>query len=111
MVWLSLGTSTKVKDLVLYIVYFTSFVNNIVLLQIKPKENDNKQLFSLQEENVGLKKKIQTLEHDLQSAHKLHHSTKNQLEGELLDLKKKLRDTEAKYSNLAATPPKVSLYK
>lgn len=73
---------------------------------IKPKEHDNKQLFSLQEENVGLKKKIQTLEHELQSSHKLHHSTKNQLEGELLDLKKKLRDTEAKYSNLAATPPK-----
>ena len=76
-------------------------------MQNKPKETDNKQLFSLQEENVGLKKKIQTLEHELQSAHKLHHSTKNQLEGELLDLKKKLRDTEAKYSNLAATPPKV----
>ena len=77
-------------------------------MQIKPKENDNKQLFSLQGENVGLKKKIQTLEHELQSAHKLHHSTKNQLEGELLDLKKKLRDTEAKYSNLVATPPRVS---
>ena len=91
-------------------VNLTSFLNNIVSLQNKPKENDNKQLFSLQEENVGLKKKIPTLEHELQSAHKLHHSTKNQLEGELLDLKKKLRDTEAKYSNLAATPPKVSLY-
>ena len=80
-------------------------------LQIKPKENDNKQLFSLQEENVGLKTKIQTLEQELQSAHKLRHSTKNQLEGELLDLKKKLRDTEAKYSNLVATRPKVSLSK
>ncbi|KAL9975125.1 hypothetical protein ACROYT_G012243 [Oculina patagonica] len=72
----------------------------------KPKEHDNKQLISLQEENANLKKKAQTQEHDLQSAHKLHHSTKNKLEGELLDLKKKLRDTEAKYSNLAATPPK-----
>jgi len=81
-------------------------LNNINSLQTKPKENDNKQLFSLQEENVGLKKKIQTLERDLQSAHKLHRSTKNQLEGELLDLKKKLRNTEAKYSNLASTPPK-----
>ena len=90
-------------------VYVTSFLNKILSLQNKPKENDNKQLFSLQEENVGLKKKIQTLEHELQSAHKLHQSTKNQLEGELLDLKKKLRDTEAKYSSLAATPPKVSL--
>lgn len=89
-------------------IYFTPLLNNIISLQIKPKENDKKQLFSLQEENVSLKKKIQTLEHDLQSAHKLHHGTKNQLEGELLDLKKKLRDTEAKYSNLAATPPKVS---
>ena len=74
-----------------------------------PKETDNKQLFALQEENASLKKKTQTLEHDLQSVHKLHQNTKNRLEGELLDLKKKLRDAEAKYSNLAATPPKVSL--
>ena len=100
-----------VKHLVLLYILLKSLLNNIISLQIKPKENDNKQLLSLQEENVGLKKKIQTLEHELQSAHKLHNSTKNKLEGELLDLKKKLRDTEAKYSNLAATPPKVSLYK
>lgn len=71
----------------------------------KPREN-NKQVFSLQEEVTTLKKKIQTLEHDLQSAHKLHATTKNKLEEEALNLRKKLRDTEAKYSNLAATPPK-----
>ena len=65
-------------------------------------------MFSLQEEVTTLKKKIQTLEHDLQSAHKLHVTTKNKLEEEALNLRKKLRDTEAKYSNLAATPPKVS---
>ena len=29
------------------------------------------------------------------------------LEDELLSLRKKLRDTEAKYSSLASTPPKV----
>ena len=97
------------KRLVITLHILHHILNSINSLQPKPKENDNKQLFSLQEENVGLKKKIQTLEHDLQSAHKLHHSTKNQLEGELLDLKKKLRNTEAKYSNLACTPPKVSL--
>lgn len=48
------------------------------------------------------------MEHDLQSARKQQAHTKNKLEEEVLDLRKKLRDTEAKYSNLAATPPKVS---
>lgn len=71
----------------------------------KTKEND-KQLFSLQEENANFKKKVQSLEHELQSTNKLHLNTKNRLEDELLGLRKKLRDAEAKYSNLAATPPK-----
>ena len=50
---------------------------------------------------------MQSLEHELQSANKLHLTTKNKLEDELLSLRKKLRDTEAKYSSLASTPPKV----
>ena len=77
-------------------------------MQNKTKEND-KQLFSLQEENANFKKKVQSLEHELQSTNKLHLNTKNRLDDELLGLRKKLRDAEAKYSNLAATPPKVCL--
>lgn len=72
---------------------------------INTKETD-KQLSTLQEENINLKNKIQSLEHELQSANKLHLTTKNKLEDELLSLRKKLRDTEAKYSSLASTPPK-----
>jgi len=68
------------------------------------------QNFALQEENTNLKKKVQSLEHELQSANKLHLNSKNQLEDELLGLRKKLRDAEAKYTNLASTPPKVSLH-
>lgn len=69
--------------------------------------NENEpQLLALQEENGNLRKKIQTMEHEVQSSSKLHLDTKNQLEEELLGLRKKLRDAEAKYSNLAATPPK-----
>lgn len=71
----------------------------------KSKEND-KQLFSLQEDNADLRKKIQGLEHEVQSANKLHLNTKNQLEDELLGVRKKLREAEAKYTNLASTPPK-----
>jgi len=71
----------------------------------KTKENDI-QNFALQEENTNLKKKVQSLEHELQSANKLHLNSKNQLEDELLGLRKKLRDAEAKYTNLASTPPK-----
>lgn len=52
---------------------------------------------------------MQSLEQELQSANKLHLNSKNQLEDELLGLRKKLRDAEAKYTNLASTPPKVSL--
>ena len=66
-------------------------------------------MFSLQEDNADLRKKIQSLEHEVQSANKLHLNTKNQLEDELLGVRKKLREAEAKYTNLASTPPKVSL--
>ena len=36
-----------------------------------------------------------------------HHEIKRQLERETMELRKKLRDMESKYTSLAATPPKV----
>ena len=72
------------------------------------KNEDNSRMLALQDENGNLKKRVQTLEYEVQNASKLHLNTKNQLEDELLGLRKKLRDAEARYTNLAATPPKVS---
>ena len=65
-------------------------------------------MLTLQDENGNLKKRVQTLEYEVQNASKLHLNTKNQLEDELLGLRKKLRDAEARYTSLVATPPKVS---
>ena len=76
-------------------------------LQNKSNEADNQHLFALQEDNASLKKRLKSLEHEVQSSNREHLSTKNKYEEELLQLRKKVRDTEAKYTSLASTPPKV----
>ncbi|KAK2554469.1 Kinesin-like protein KIFC3 [Acropora cervicornis] len=80
--------------------------NNEPIICDNNKNEDNSQMLALQDENGNLKKRVQTLEYEVQSTSKLHLNTKNQLEDELLGLRKKLRDAEARYTNLAATPPK-----
>ncbi|XP_067052351.1 kinesin-like protein KIFC3 isoform X2 [Acropora muricata] len=80
--------------------------NNEPIICNNNKNEDNSQMLALQDENGNLKKRVQTLEYEVQSTSKLHLNTKNQLEDELLGLRKKLRDAEARYTNLAATPPK-----
>jgi predicted nucleic acid-binding Zn-ribbon protein len=54
-----------------------------------------------------LKKKIRNLEQDINTSEAAAKEAKKKTDIELMELRKKLRDTETKYTNLASTPPKV----
>jgi len=63
----------------------------------------------LQEENDALKTKVRELEQELSTLEESSKETKKKGDYEMMELRKKLRDTETKYTNLASTPPKVGM--
>ncbi|XP_031564254.1 kinesin-like protein KIFC3 isoform X2 [Actinia tenebrosa] len=87
-------------------------VENLKLQQagnvITENNNQSKHL-QLQEENDLLKTKIRNLEQDISTLEESAKESKKKHDIELMEVRKKLRDTETKYTNLASTPPKVRM--
>lgn len=71
------------------------------------ENNNNIKQQQLQEENDVLKSKVRDLEQELSTHEAAAKENKKKTDLEMMELRKKLRDTETKYTNLASTPPKV----
>ena len=79
-----------------------------LFFQNKTRAQDQDKIQHQDEEISKLKKKIQTLEYELESKEASVREMIRKTEDDMMHMRRSLREAEAKYSNLAATPPKAS---
>ena len=77
-------------------------------IQNNARQQDQIKIQNLEEEASNLKKKLKTLEYEMESKNANMREIKRKHEDDMMLVRRSLRETEAKYSSLAATPPKAS---